>query len=93
MAPLPGSGAHAYADGAALVEAALAQDCDSVHPGYGFLSEDAGFAGACRDADLVFVGPSPEALALFGDKIRSRQRAPASADRSRLFVDRSCRHL
>ncbi len=69
---LPGSGVAAYLDGAALVEAALTAGCDAVHPGYGFLSENAGFARACASAGLTFVGPAPETLDLFGDKVRAR---------------------
>ncbi|MEI7992700.1 MAG: biotin carboxylase N-terminal domain-containing protein, partial [Actinomycetota bacterium] len=67
-----GDGVAAYLDGAALVTAALAAGCDCVHPGYGFLSESAAFAQQCADAGLVFVGPSPDTLALFGDKVRAR---------------------
>jgi acetyl/propionyl-CoA carboxylase alpha subunit len=48
-----------------------------VHPGYGFLSEDGDFAAACAAAGLVFVGPSPQTLAMFGDKIASRRAAAA----------------
>jgi len=73
--PLAGAGPAAYLDSAALVAAALATGCDAVHPGYGFLSERAEFAAACADAGLSFVGPSPEALALFGDKAATRRRA------------------
>ncbi|HEY3889804.1 MAG TPA: biotin carboxylase N-terminal domain-containing protein, partial [Caulobacteraceae bacterium] len=65
----------AYLDVAALVAAAEAAGCDGVHPGYGFLSESAGFARACRDAGLTFIGPGAEALALFGDKTRARELA------------------
>jgi acetyl/propionyl-CoA carboxylase alpha subunit len=64
---LEGVGARAYLDAAALVAAAKAAGCDAVHPGYGFLSESPAFARACAAAGLTFVGPSPEALDLFGD--------------------------
>nr|WP_256385836.1 carboxyl transferase domain-containing protein [Jatrophihabitans sp. GAS493] len=50
-------------------------DCDAVHPGYGFLSESAQFARACRAAGLVFIGPDASALELFGDKARARMLA------------------
>ena len=70
--PLDASGPAAYLDGAALIGIARAQGCDAVHPGYGFLSENAGFAQACLDAGLVFIGPAPEQLAQLGDKARAR---------------------
>jgi acetyl/propionyl-CoA carboxylase alpha subunit/acetyl-CoA carboxylase carboxyltransferase component len=69
--PLTGSGPAAYLDSARIIQAALDHGCDAVHPGYGFLSENAGFARACGEAGLAFVGPSPETLALFGDKARA----------------------
>ena len=65
----------AYLDIAGLVAAAEATGCDAVHPGYGFLSESAAFARACQDAGLTFIGPGPDALALFGDKTRARDLA------------------
>ncbi len=65
---LKGTGARAYLDVDQIVSAAQATGCDAVHPGYGFLSENASFALACADAGLTFVGPTPETLALFGDK-------------------------
>ncbi|MFN4176122.1 carboxyl transferase domain-containing protein [Phenylobacterium sp.] len=70
--PLTGSGPAAYLDIAGIVQAARTAACDAVHPGYGFLSETAAFARACADAGLVFVGPSPKTLDLFGDKARAR---------------------
>ncbi|AMM24361.1 carboxyl transferase domain-containing protein [Variovorax sp. PAMC 28711] len=69
---LDATGPSAYLDIAAVIAVAKAQGCDAVHPGYGFLSERADFAQACADAGLVFIGPTPEQLALFGDKARAR---------------------
>ncbi len=70
--PLSGQGPAAYLDVAQIVQAATASGCDAIHPGYGFLSENAAFARACADAGLTFIGPSPEALDLFGDKAQAR---------------------
>ncbi|WHZ09657.1 MAG: putative pyruvate carboxylase [Burkholderiaceae bacterium] len=69
---LGATGPAAYLDGAHLIAIAREQGCDAVHPGYGFLSERADFARACAAAGLVFIGPSPEQLELFGDKARAR---------------------
>ncbi|HXQ15626.1 MAG TPA: carboxyl transferase domain-containing protein [Caulobacteraceae bacterium] len=65
----------AYLDIKALIAAAKATGCDCVHPGYGFLAESAAFAAACAKAGLKFIGPSPETLALFGDKTKARKLA------------------
>ncbi|MYB53563.1 MAG: carbamoyl-phosphate synthase large subunit, partial [Acidobacteriia bacterium] len=69
---LSGSGAGAYLDAEQLIRVAADSGCDALHPGYGFLSESAEFARECVASGLTFVGPPPEALALFGDKARSR---------------------
>ncbi|MGW1559693.1 carboxyl transferase domain-containing protein [Streptomyces sp. NPDC002144] len=66
---------NGYLDGDALLAAARSTGCDYLHPGYGFLSEDAEFARRCAEAGIVFVGPSPEVLAVFGDKTRARELA------------------
>ena len=70
-----GKGAAAYLDIAGVIAAARKAGCDSVHPGYGFLSENADFAEACAEARITFVGPTPEQLKLFGDKARARAHA------------------
>lgn len=67
-ATLPGFGAAAYLDPAAIVSAALGTECDAVHPGYGFLSESPELADACDAAGLTFVGPSAAVLRRLGDK-------------------------
>ncbi|MCK1267729.1 acetyl/propionyl-CoA carboxylase alpha subunit/acetyl-CoA carboxylase carboxyltransferase component [Bradyrhizobium sp. GM2.2] len=72
---IPGRGARAYLDIEAVVKAAKSAGCDAVHPGYGFLSENAAFAKACADAGIAFVGPRAAALELFGDKVAARQLA------------------
>jgi acetyl/propionyl-CoA carboxylase alpha subunit/acetyl-CoA carboxylase carboxyltransferase component len=73
--PLKGKGAAAYLDIAGVIAVAKKAGCDSVHPGYGFLSENAGFAEACAEARITFVGPTAEQLKLFGDKAHARAHA------------------
>ena len=74
---LPGQGARAYLDIAAVISAGLEAGCDAVHPGYGFLSENAEFARAAHEAGMIFVGPTAESLDTYGDKLSAR----ALADR------------
>jgi acetyl/propionyl-CoA carboxylase alpha subunit/acetyl-CoA carboxylase carboxyltransferase component len=74
---LPGRGAAGYLDIEAVVAAARSAGCDAVHPGYGFLSENADFAEACAAAGLTFIGPTPDMLRLFGDKTAARTLAMA----------------
>lgn len=75
--PLRGSGVAAYLEIEAIVAAAVRAGCDAIHPGYGFLAEQASFARACEAAGITFVGPQPATLELFGDKARARQHAAA----------------
>ena len=65
---LRGRGAAAYLDAEQIVGVAREKGCDAIHPGYGFLSENAAFARLCQEAGISFVGPRAELLELFGDK-------------------------
>jgi len=65
-------GSGAYLDAPALVEAARRSGANAVHPGSGLLPEDAGFAWRCAEAGLIFVGPSPEAIATLGSKLEAK---------------------
>jgi acetyl/propionyl-CoA carboxylase alpha subunit/acetyl-CoA carboxylase carboxyltransferase component len=73
--PLRGMGAGAYLDGDQILAVAKAAGCDAIHPGYGFLSENADFARRCREEGILFVGPRPEVMELFGDKLKARSLA------------------
>ncbi|MBT1509147.1 carbamoyl-phosphate synthase large subunit [Bradyrhizobium sp. SRL28] len=97
---IPGRGARAYLDIEAVISAAKTTGCDAVHPGYGFLSENATFARRCIEESIVFVGPSPEALDLFGDKAQAKALAkqcgvpviegtsgPTSLEEARAFLE------
>lgn len=70
--PLKGRGVPAYLDMDQLIAIAAAQGCDAIHPGYGFLAENAEFARRCQAAGITFIGPAPEVLELFGDKAAAR---------------------
>lgn len=75
---LPGEGVAAYLDAPSIVAAALRSGCAAVHPGYGFLSEKSGFARAVRERGVTFIGPNPDTLDAFGDKMKARHVAVAA---------------
>jgi acetyl-CoA carboxylase biotin carboxylase subunit len=69
----PAAPARSYLNPPALISAALITGCEAIHPGYGFLSENPYFAEICDECKLTFIGPSPEAIRLMGDKATARQ--------------------
>ncbi|MFE5946138.1 biotin carboxylase N-terminal domain-containing protein [Streptomyces sp. NPDC056480] len=76
IGPPPAS--ESYLSVEALLDAARRTGAQAVHPGYGFLAENAGFAQACADAGLVFIGPPASAISLMGDKIRAKETVKAA---------------
>ncbi len=71
----PGPSTESYLRMDRIIAAAECTHADAVHPGYGFLSENAEFAAVCRDSGFTFIGPSPEAMALLGDKVSCKRMA------------------
>ncbi|MEM8498917.1 MAG: carboxyl transferase domain-containing protein [Pseudomonadota bacterium] len=99
---LHGHGAAAYLDQSGVLSIAISCGADAIHPGYGFLSENAEFARACAGHGLTFIGPSADTLEQFGDKLAARQLArelkipvahgsfePASIDQAHQFLAES----
>ena len=70
--PIMGDVVQAYLDYDKIISIAKKSDCDAIHPGYGFLSENADFARACEANGIIFIGPKPEHIELFGDKMASK---------------------
>ncbi len=71
----PASSGQSYLNGSACITAAVRTGCEAVHPGVGFLSENAGFARDVQKAGLCWIGPDPETIELLGDKVRARETA------------------
>ena len=76
IGPAPATDSYLRVD--RIISAAEIANVDAIHPGYGFLAENAHFAEVCRDCHIEFIGPSPEAMALLGDKLSCRQMAKES---------------
>ena len=76
IGPAPATDSYLRVD--RIISAAEIANVDAIHPGYGFLAENAHFAEVCRDCHIEFIGPSPEAMALLGDKLSCRKMAKES---------------
>ncbi|MDX2132367.1 MAG: acetyl-CoA carboxylase biotin carboxylase subunit [Planctomycetota bacterium] len=74
----PGPAKESYLNIARIIAAAEIADVDAIHPGYGFLSERPDFSAACRDCKIEFIGPSPEAMQMLGDKVDCKKTARAA---------------
>ena len=74
----PANPARSYGNSTAVLQAANSTGAQAVHPGYGFLSEDAGFATMVSDSGLIWVGPSPAAMTATADKIAARNLVAAA---------------
>src|ERR671927_1570341 len=74
----PPPAAQSYLSIPAIIAAAETTGCEAVHPGYGFLSENADFVRACEDNDLVFIGPGAEVMQRMGDKAQAKQEMAAA---------------
>ena len=74
----PPAPASSYLNVSSIIAAAGTTGCQAVHPGYGFLSENAAFARVCEDNDLIFIGPRPESIDVMGDKSRARETMAAA---------------
>src|SRR6202162_514569 len=68
----PAPARDSYLNGAAIIAAAQASGAEAIHPGYGFLSENAAFAEACAEAGIVFIGPPPAAMRAMGSKASAK---------------------
>src|SRR5580693_4862593 len=75
----PAAAAKSYLNVPAIISAAEITAADAIHPGYGFLSENAEFARICGKCGITFIGPTPEAMRAWGDKVTARENAEHAA--------------